>query len=303
MLSNEGRKVKDFLSSIKQANNGQQRKTVEEKREYYNKGMLMTTAAPDTAIIDKVNIAGMNAEWVRAENVKKDKRVVLYFHGGGFYAGSCLTHRGLAYGISKSGGVQVLLIEYRLAPEHKYPAANNDCMDAYIWLLNNGFEAKNIILGGESSGATLALMTLLTLKGRPEPMPCGAFLLSIYGDMLYYDGDSYITRAEVDVISSSEATAEDREYYIPASFNDVELCPIKQDLQGLPELYIQAADHEIVLSDSLRLADNAKAAGVDVTLQVWDEMWHCFQAFWGMVSESRQAVNNIGDFIKRKLNA
>ncbi|MDP4144096.1 MAG: alpha/beta hydrolase [Bacillota bacterium] len=259
---------------------------------------------PEGTITEKTTIAGMNAEWVKAANVvEHTKEFVLYFHGGGFVTGSCDTHRELAARISKASAVPVLVIEYRLAPEYTYPAANEDCIAAYRWLLSNGFSEKNIVLGGESTGGYLVLETLLTLRDAGEPLPRAAFLLSPHTDFLYYNGKSYITRANSDPMSSLYGTQKCAERYFTSSLEDRRaLCPLMEDLSLLPSLFIQVGDHEVILDDSTRLAARAEEAGVAVTLEVWENMWHIFRFMAAMLPEGQQAIDNIGEFIKSQLN-
>lgn len=304
MLSKEACMIRNYLFSMKKTAHFQE-KTLEQKRQEYMDGMLQTVKLQENISVEKTKIAGLPAEWVKAGNVPGGSRqVLLYFHGGSFFAGSCDTHRGIASSISEAGGIPVLLVEYRLAPEHKYPAANEDCLSAYRWLIENGTSPKDIIIGGESVGATLTLMTLLSLRDAGEPLPAAAFLLSLFGDIMTFDGESYTSRAELDPISTLESSETDRSYYLDSSTLAAKppiLSPIRQNLDGLPPLLIQAADHEIVLSDSLRLAERAREVGIDVTLEVWEEMWHCFQAFAALLPEAKQAVHAIGNFARKHL--
>lgn len=306
MSSKESSMIREYLRSMKGIH-GFEKKTLEQKRQEYAVGMMKTIKLPEGTSVEKTKVANLPAEWVRAANVPEESgQVILYFHGGSFFAGSCDTHRGLAASISEAGGARVLVVEYRLAPEHKYPAANEDCLAAYRWLIENGICSKDIVIGGESVGATLTLMTLLSLREAGGPLPAAAFMLSLFGDVLNFDGESYTTRAELDPVSSIEASEADRGYYIDSATMAVKppvLSPIRQNLSGLPSLFIQAADHEIVLSDSLRLAERAREAGLDVTLEVWDEMWHCFQAFSAIVPEAKQAVDHIGQFVKKHIGS
>jgi len=277
--------------------------TVEQMRQEFT-AMNKKVKLPHGTTVDKVVIADyLPAEWVKAANVPEEKeQVILYFHGGGFTIGSCDTHRNLAALISGAGGVRVLVVEYRLAPEHKYPAANEDCLAAYRWLIENGVSAKNIVIGGDSAGGTLTLMTLLSLRDAGDPLPAAAFMLSPVGDLINFDGESYTSRAELDPMCSLKSSQIIADYFIgPLTVKPPILSPIRQNLGGLPSLLIQVGDHEVLLSDSTRLAERAKEAGVDVTLEVWDNMWHGFQALAAILPEAEQAMNNIGEFIKKHL--
>ncbi|CQR70677.1 Monoterpene epsilon-lactone hydrolase [Sporomusa ovata DSM 2662] len=259
---------------------------------------------PEGTTVEKILVANLPAEWVKAANVApENEQVILYFHGGAFTLGSCDTHRRLAALISEASGVQVLVIEYRLAPEHKYPAANDDCLAAYRWLIEKGISAGNIIIGGDSSGGTLTLMTLLSLRDAGDPLPKAAFFLSPLLDMIYFDGESYISRAGLDV-STLEAAKSVTGFYVDAALKPLPpiLSPLNQDLRGLPNLFVQIGDHEVLLSDCTRLAERGKAAGVNVTLDIWDEMCHGFQFLSAFVPEVKPAIDNVGQFVKKQFN-
>jgi len=293
--------IRDYLTSMKETFD-LKKKTIEQIREDW---VAMTAQAnlPEGTMIDKTIVDSLSAEWVKAINVPAGKeQTILYFHGGGFYSGSAVTHRGLAARISAASGVRVLVVEYRLAPENKFPAANDDCLLAYRWLIRNGISSKNIILGGDSAGGGLVIMTLLSLRDACDPLPKAAFMLSPIGDLINFDGESYESRAEVDPMLSRNLCQLSANYYFDSSaIKPPILSPINENLSGLPSLLIQVGDHEVLLSDSIRLAERAKEANVDVKLEIWDEMWHLFHSFGAIVPEARQAIDNIGKFIKQHI--
>ncbi|MGG1633267.1 alpha/beta hydrolase [Paenibacillus sp. NRS-1760] len=254
-------------------------------------------------IVQEVVIGNLYGEWITPANVTVDaNKVILYFHGGGFIAGTCAFYRDLTARIAKSSGVKVLVIEYRLAPEHSYPAANEDCLTAYRWLLENGYSPANILFGGDSVGGSLALMTLLSLRDQGEMLPAGAFLISPHTDLVHLDGESYTTRSELDPTGSLEGNRRILNTYLGSSTDDILLLsPLRMNLSGLPDLFIQVGDHEVLLSDSTRFTDQARAAGVAVTLEVWDQMWSVFHFLAYMLPEAQQAIDHIGHFVKKKL--
>ncbi|MBI9075216.1 MAG: alpha/beta hydrolase [Desulfatibacillum sp.] len=254
--------------------------------------------------VEETHVAGLRAEWVRARTVPEDSsKVLLYFHGGGFFCGSANTHKSLAAMLSKASKMPVLLPEYRLAPEHKYPAANLDCLDSYLWLLEQGYKPENIAIGGDSAGGCLTLMTLLTLKEKGLPMPGAAILISPVTDAIHFDGESIKTRDKADPLFAARDIGKHMTWYGGEKDQRPALmAPLNMDLSGLPPLFIQAGDDEILLSDSTRLAEKAKKAGVDVTLEVWENMWHVFQSFGVIVPEARQAIANLGAFLQEKLS-
>ena len=277
-------------------------KTIEQMRAE-SLAMAMNIPLLEGTKLESTLIGGLNGEWVISDTVPKDsKSVVLYFHGGGFTTGSCITNRDIAARISKASGVRVLNIDYRLAPENKYPSANEDCLKAYSALIESGIPADNIILGGDSAGGYLVLMTLLSLKKSDMPIPRAAFLLSPHTDFLYYDGESYITRAEMDPTNSLEGAKMFAAQYFDTSVKAPSiLSPLNEDLHGLPDLFIQTGDHEVILSDSTRLVEKATEAGVKAEIEVWENMWHIFRFMAYMLPEGQEAINNIGAFIKRKI--
>ncbi|MEC0089675.1 alpha/beta hydrolase [Paenibacillus macquariensis] len=256
-------------------------------------------------MVEKVAVGHLKGEWVSTEDNKPEtaKEVILYFHGGGFIAGSCETYRDLAARISKSSGVKVLTLEYRLAPEYPFPAANEDCLSAYHWLLANGYAPHNIILGGDSVGGSLALMTLLSLREANEVLPAGAFLITPHTDLVHLDGESYHSRAELDPTGSRQINLRILNDYLGNVSQEAPLLlsPLRMDLRGLPPLLIQVGDHEVLLSDATRFADLAKAAGVEVSLEVWEKMWSVFHFLAYMLPEAQHAITNISHFVITRL--
>ena len=273
-------------------------RSVEEQRQALCNATKLARLPRGTSVEEEW-LGDIPGEWIKAPSVPEGEgAVILYFHGGGFFSGSCETHRELAARISKASGVRVLDIEYRLAPEHKFPAANEDCLTAYRWLIGQGISPQSIVLGGDSAGGCLTIMTLLSLRDAGDPLPAAAFMLSPVGDCVHYDGESYQSRAESDPWLNQEGIELTIGYY----HDDMEekppiLSPIRQDLGGLPPLLIQVGDHEVLLSDSTRMAERAEKVGVDVTLEKWDYMWHVFQSFAVIVPEARRAIENIGAFV------
>jgi acetyl esterase/lipase len=223
------------------------------------------------------------AEWLVPPNPARDC-VILYLHGGGWVMGSCATERDLAARIARASAARVLTIDYRLAPEHPFPAALEDAACAYRWLLDQGFAPHNTALAGTSAGGGLCVALLVALLDASDPLPAAAALISPGVD-LAGTGESIHTRAKADPMLDWErarvwvemyAAGQDRRHPL--------LSPIYADLHGLPPLLIHVGTDEILLSDSERLAERARAAGVDVTLEVWEHMWHAWHAFaaWGL---------------------
>lgn len=249
--------------------------------------------------VEKVVVDGVPGEWISLPDADAE-RVLLYLHGGAYALGSCDSHRDLVARICAASGVRGLLIEYRLAPEHVFPAAVDDALSAYRWLLANNVKPEHIIVGGDSAGGGLTMALLLALRERNVPLPAGAVLLSPWTDLVG-TGESRTTRAEADPWISAAAIQFVSGLY--AGEEDVHhplISPVYADLSGLPPLFIHVGNDEVLLDDSTRLAENAKAAHVEAQLTVWEGMWHVFQAFAYVLPEGQQAIERIGEFIRQR---
>lgn len=253
---------------------------------------------PIDAHIEQIKIGDISAEWLRASSVdEKSGKVILYFHSGGFCLGYGNNHRDFALRLSKISNTRILAVDYRLAPEYKYPAANNDCFNSYQWLLRQGYKPEDIIIGGDSSGAGLALMTLLAIRDSGTPLPKASFFISLMGgDLRDFGGDSYESRKNRDPLNTKKVIQQYGKFYLNSTVIEP---PIKQNLKGLPNMLIQVGDDEVLLSDSLLLAQKAKEEGIEVVFEVWKGMWHVFQGFAMIVPEAKGAIDNLGKFIKK----
>lgn len=240
------------------------------------------------------------AEWYLPESAP-DEGTLLYFHGGGYRTGSCKSHRGFVTHIVKEANVNTLMPEYRLAPEHPFPAAFEDARAIYEGLLDDGHRPDDIFIGGDSAGGGLALALLLSLRDDARPLPKAAFILSPWTD-LSNTGESLKTKANKDPwLDAAGADENAKRYYADASPLDPLVSPLYGDYKNLPPLLIHVGTHEILLSDSTRVAEKSKAAGVQVTLNVYQGMWHVWHAFLGRnIPECDQAIQEIGSFIKSK---
>ena len=250
------------------------------------------------AEVESVRIGELHAAWVVAPAADSD-RVVLYLHGGGFQVGSTRSHRELMAGISGVSACRVLGLDYRRAPEHRYPAALHDALAAFEWLRAQGFDASRIALAGDSAGAGLAVSTLLALRAAGQPLPAAGVLMSAWTD-LTASGPSYDDRAALDPIHQRPMILAMARNYLGAGGDprDPLASPLFAELSGLPPLLIQVGDRETVLSDSTMFADKARAAGVTVELEVWDDMIHVFQQFPAELRQARAALASIGAFLQ-----
>ncbi|MDC0668816.1 alpha/beta hydrolase [Nannocystis radixulma] len=240
-------------------------------------------------------------EWIHAAGARADK-VLLYLHGGGYVAGSPATHRALTAALSREARVRVLALDYRLAPEHPYPAALDDALSAYTWLLNQGFSARSIAVGGDSAGGGLTAATLVRLRDTPGArLPAAAFMLSPWAD-LAGTGESVRTRAALDPMIGGDIAAFGRYYVGPAGDpHDPLISPIHADMRGLPPLLIQVGTREVLHDDAIRLAERVRAGQGKVELEVWDDMIHVFQVFPSLLPEARRAIRRIGQFLQTEL--
>jgi monoterpene epsilon-lactone hydrolase len=253
------------------------------------------------ALLGNTGGEALGGEWVTAAGARQD-RAVLYLHGGGFQVGSSRSHRELMAGISRAADARVFGLDYRRAPEHRFPAPLDDALDAFDWLSAQGFAASALALAGDSAGAGLALATLLALRDAGRALPAAAVLMSAWTD-LTASGPSYQSRAARDPIHQRAMILAMARNYLGADGDarDPRASPLFAELRGLPPLLIQVGDRETVLSDSTLFADKARAAGVRVELEVWDDMIHVFQQFPAELIEAREALGSIGTFLREHL--
>ncbi len=227
--------------------------------------------------------------------------VIFYLHGGAYAIGSAASSVGLASDLARRAGARLVSVDYRLAPEHPYPAAIDDAVAAYRGLLDAGIAASAIAIAGESAGAGLAAATLAALKPAGLPQPCAAVLMSPWAD-LTLSGESIKTKASVDPALTPEGLHRRAIDYVPAGDRRAEfLSPIFADLTGLPPLLIQAGSHEILLDDATRLAARAAAADVAVRLEITPRVPHVFQGFAAILDEGDIALTKAGEFLRAHL--
>ena len=229
------------------------------------------------------------------------RHVVLYFHGGVYVMGDAALAAGLASQVGRRTQARVISVDYRLAPEHPYPAAVDDALEAYKTLLNNGIAPSDIVLAGESAGGGLAIATLINTRDHGLPMPAAALLMSPYVD-LTLAGASLETRREADPLLSREALEARIPDYTAGQDPALALIsPVFADLSGLPPLVIQAGTHEVLLDDAVRLAQQAAAADVQVTLDITPGVPHVFQAYSALLDEATAALDRAGQVVSAHL--
>ena len=252
--------------------------------------------------VEQTQIAGVGVDWLRPKNARKDK-VLLYLHGGAYVIGSPRTHRQLVSHTARAAGVVAVLPDYRLAPEHPFPAGLDDCVAVYRGLLEAGFKPEDIIIAGDSAGGGLSVATLLLLRHAGVPMPAAAVLLSPFLDVTG-SGESARTRADRDPWFDIADLQVVTRYYCPdeSQWRDPLVSPVFANVAGLPPMLIQVGDDEILLSDSTRLAQKLEAEGIEVQLEIWPHMWHVFQMFIRKMPESRAAVVKIAEYVRRSFS-
>lgn len=246
-------------------------------------------------------IAGMQAAWLLPNTAIHSKKVLLYLHGGGYAVGSPSTHRNMIARLVKDSKVNALLIDYRLAPENPYPAALEDAVAAYKWLLENGYTAANIAIGGDSAGGGLALATLLYLRDQQLPLPACAVLFSPWSDLSISHAAHIFNREKEVMLVPDALTYWAKLYYGNENPENPYISPTFGDFHGLPPLLIEVGGNEILLDDSLVVAQKAKQQGVEVTATVYPNNFHVFQGFWMVSATARKSLRKTIAFLEEKL--
>ncbi len=249
--------------------------------------------------VEAVTVAGRAAEWITAPG-SQTGRAILYLHGGGYVMGSLTTHRSLVGEISRAAQAAALLVDYRLAPEAPFPAAVEDGVAFYRWLLDQGFTPKNLAIAGDSAGGGLAVATLISARDQGLPMPKAAVPISPWSDMTC-SNESYKTRAEADPLVGSGSIGDMANLYLQGKDpKHPYASPNFASLKSLPPLLIHVGRDEVLLDDSIKLDQKAKADGVNSTLEIWEDMIHVWHAFHPMLPEGKQAIERVGAFLREK---
>jgi acetyl esterase/lipase len=274
--------------------------SVDEQRQQL-RALLSAQPLPAEVTATAVELGGVPAAEITVDGIEPS-HVVLYFHGGVYVMGDAFLAADLASQVGRRTEAKVISVDYRLAPEHPYPAAVEDALAAYQALLNDGIAPSDIVFAGESAGGGLAIVTLVNARDRGLPLPAAAFVMSPYAD-LTLSGTTMETKSELDPLLSREALQARVGDYI--SGHDAALgliSPVFADLSGLPPLIIQAGTHEVLLDDAVRLAGRAASADVDVTLDVTPGVPHVFQAYHGILEEGAAALDRAGQMLATHLN-
>jgi len=276
------------------AERGDAEMTVQEWRDAYD-GLGALLPAVDGIPVEGIDAGGVPAEWIG----RGDGPVVVYVHGGGYCIGSLTSHRPMLTHLAAATGGRVLAVDYGLAPERPFPAALDDACTAYRWALGSGIEAARIVIAGDSAGGGLTLATLMALRDAGNPLPAAGVCLSPWAD-LTQSGATIAEKAAVDPM----VHAEDLDRWAAAyagngvDTSDPRLSPVFGDLTGLPPLLVEVGTAEVLLDDARRVADRARAAGVDVTLVEGEDLIHVWHFFAGAVPEADEGIARVGAFVR-----
>jgi len=249
-----------------------------------------------------VEANGVAGEWATPESFVAS-HVILYFHGGGYALGSISTHRLLVGAIAKAAQSRVLSLDYRLGPEHPFPAAVEDAVAGYKFLLTEGFDPEQIALAGDSAGGGLTAACLLALRDHSDPLPAAGVCISPWLD-LALTGKTLETLADLDPLVTQDGLTRMAAAYLGDTDPRTPLAsPLFAELHDLPPLLIHVGTAETLLDDSIRFAKRAETAGVEVELDVWEEMIHVWHTFCSILPEAREAIERIAEFLSRRFAA
>lgn len=284
------------LKALHSATNAESMAPEDLEKQRAGQELLGRLAAPMIGMeLENFDLAGMPAAWVRPDRSHDRRRAILYCHGGGYTSGNLGYARPLAAKLAAVTGWEVLSFEYRLSPEHPFPAAAEDAMKAWDYLMYQGFGSRDIMVAGDSAGGNMALVLCHRLKAAGRRLPARLVLMSPWTDMTA-SGKSYTERTDIDPMITMDYIKAVRGVYAPdRDLTDPMLSPLFGDFTGFPPTLVQAGTNEILLSDSIRLRDRMLAAQVPCKLEVWHDMWHVFQMF--PLKRANEAMESIGRFL------
>lgn len=298
MISMEGQRILQWL--YQNVKNAKPALTIEEVRTKINSISDKSTISNDITV-ESISADGVKCELLTTSFSMADK-YILFLHGGGYCMGSSKTSRKLISQIISVSNCKVISVDYRLAPENPFPAALDDAITAYCWLLSQGILSNNIIIIGESAGGGLAVSLMTYLRDNDVCLPSGAVLLSPWVDLAQI-GNSYQTCAESDPFYNSESIASKtaKMYAANEDLRNPLISPLYSNLENLPKILIHVGTNDVLFDDSTRIEQFFKNVGVEVELKIWDKMWHVWHVFGEKLPEAKQAIDEIGVFIKEKL--
>jgi acetyl esterase/lipase len=269
----------------------------EESREQDKKNARFINRGQSGVNVNRANADGIPAAWILPDNAQQNA-VILHLHGGGYVIGGIDSHQMMCSVMAKRTGFNLLLPEYRLAPEHPFPAALEDAQKSYRWLLSQGYQPQNIFISGDSAGGGLAVSTVLALRQANMPLPAALVCISPWAD-LTFKGQSHLTQIKSEVLLTADKLLNWQRFYTATQDpSNPLISPIYASFHDFPPMLIQVGSNEVLLDDSRLLAEKARQDGANVTLKIWPEMWHVWHAVGELMPESRQAFDEIGEFLK-----
>jgi len=274
--------------------------SIAEFRDRCEKGAARFGKLPQGIVVREEKIGEIKAEWLVPEGAVPEK-VIMYVHGGGYVSGSCSDHRGITSKFASNTGIIFLLYEYRLAPEHPFPAAVEDSVRVYQWLLASGFHPENLLIAGESAGGGLCLATLLALKERSIPLPAAGVAISPWTD-LTCSSDSYHTKNKKSPAPVNSWTVFSHYYSGNQEASHPLISPLFGNPAGLPPLFINAGVDDELYEDGEKFAQKAKQSGVEVYFRSGPGMIHCYPLLAPMFPEATEAMDEIVTFVKNILD-
>ncbi len=264
--------------------------------------MTAGAVVPEGTHIAAVDAGGVAAEWVEGP-WSVGGATILYLHGGGYTVGSVRTHRALVARLGQAAGARGLTVDYRLGPEDPFPAAVEDALAAYRWLVREGVDPTRIVVAGDSAGGGLTLALLVALRDAGDALPAAGVCISPWTD-LACTGESMSTRSAADPMVQRDGLLPMAAAYLAGRDPRTPLAsPLYADLRGLPPLLIHVGTAETLLDDATRVAERARAAGVVVDLEVWDDMIHVWHAFAPLLPEADEAVGRVGAWVRGRLGS
>jgi epsilon-lactone hydrolase len=297
MISPQAEQIRTFMKNA--AAQGVQTHLPLETRRAQLEALRAQIPLPSDVQVEAITAGTVAAEWVSTPGVAPH-RVLLYVHGAGYVMGSCASSRPVAATFSRVTAARVLVIDYRLAPEHPFPAALDDSLAAYHWLLTSGTQPKQLVIVGDSGGGGLALATLVSLRQAGTPLPAGAVLISPWLDMTL-SAASYTTNAQADFLDSRDLLLEMRQQYLGEQDPRMPLAsPLYADVHGLPPMLVYAGSDEVLLDDAIQVAERLRQVGGSVELQIGEGLWHLWliHATMRPFPEGTEALEHIGDFVR-----
>ena len=286
-----------FWRFILRATMKNQQVSIEQSRSNSASNARFMGTLPKDVALEMLELEGIRAAWIKPTDAEQGK-AILHLHGGGYVTGSIEFYEMMCIQMAQTLKMNLLLPEYRLAPEQPFPAALEDALKMYRWLRSQGYKPADILISGDSAGGGLCLATVLALREAGEALPAAIVCFSPWVDLLC-KGKSHLSKAKSEVLLRTETLKEwGLLYTAEINLSNPLVSPVYGDFHGFPPLFIQVGSEEILLDDAVQLAEKARGDGVNVTLKVWDGMWHVWQALGKLIPESGLAFEELAEFVR-----